>query len=119
MKTASQISDEILFKLAREYVPRAGAGAAVIPERAGLDVATQSNVHMNRAMQQAAPGAPHVNIPQSSLTATGPAGGGLLGKFKKLPTWGKAGLGIGAALGAYGLGKHFFGGKEQPQQRYG
>lgn len=115
MKTATQIGDEVLAKLAREYV-----GRNVVPERAGLDVATQGNVHMNRAIQQSAAGAPHVNIPQSSLTATGPAGGGLMGKFKKLPTWGKAGLGIGAGIGALALGKHFLGSnQQQPQQYYG
>lgn len=120
-KTASQISDEIIQKLAREYVARAGSTAPVIPERAALDTATQGNVAMNRAIQQAAPGAPHVNIPQSPATATAGKGmlSGLAGKFKKLPTLGKAGIIGGAALGAYGLGKHFFGGNDQPKQQYG
>jgi hypothetical protein len=111
MKTAAQISDEVLEKCASAWQRRAEAAGVAQPQ-------IQQAQQYAKNWQVADPLANKAR----AIAANKPAPGlfsRLAGGFKKLPTWGKAGVGIGAALGAYGLGKHFLGGNDQPKQQYG
>jgi hypothetical protein len=162
-KTASQISDEVLEKLARarwkqELAPQYGSEIAIPmqgpqagqPVRRGIVGGTPEQMKAYEQVQQYRQGRQTADplrggtqtlepyMASQQLKNPGmtrgqampgpkpgqlPGGQGILSRlssgFKKLPTWGKAGVGIGAALGAYGLGKHFFGGNDQPKQQYG
>lgn len=135
-KTASQIVDEVLEKLAAKYqrrmqaagVPQEAQQAATSyakghqtadPLRGGTQTLERhigsqqlKNPGMTRAQAMPGPKPGQLSGGQGMLA-------GLMGKFKGLPTLGKAGIIGGAALGAYGLGKHFLGGNDQPKQQYG
>jgi hypothetical protein len=136
MKTASQISDEVLEKLAAKYqrrmqaagVPQEAQQAATQyaqghqtadPLRGGTQtlerhIGSQQLKNPGMSRGQAMPGPKPGQLPGGNTGMLS----GLMGRFKKLPTLGKAGIIGGAALGAYGLGKHFFGGNDQPKQQY-
>jgi len=115
LKTASQISDEVLWKLAAAWQRR--ATAAGVPD-------VQINAATNTLKAQR-PDALAVKARQ--VAARGPVagaakpGGGLMGGLKSL--WGKplgkAGLIGGAAALGYGAYKAFGGGQKPQQQQYG
>jgi len=111
LKTASQISDEVLWKLAAAWQRR--AAQVGVPQQQ-INAATQT-------LKAQRPDA--LAVKQRQLAARGPAvkpGGGLMGGIKNL--WskplGKAGLIGGAAALGYGAYKAF-GGGQKPQQQYG
>lgn len=134
-KTASQIVDEILEKLAAKYQRRMqAAGVGQEAQQAATQYAkgyqtadplrggsTTLERHIG-AQQARNPGMARAEAFPGPKPGQLSGGQGILSRlsrgFKGLPTWGKAGVGIGAALGAYGLGKHFLGGNDQPKQQY-
>lgn len=135
-KTASQISDEVLKKLAAKYQRR--MQAAGVPQEAQQAATAYAKGHQTAdplrggtqtlerhigSQQLKNPGMTRAQAMPGPQPGQLSGGQGILSRlssgFKKLPTWGKAGVGIGAALGAYGLGKHFLGGNDQPKQQYG